>query len=505
MGDSANEFIDFLSDAGCLVWQFLPTGPTSSIMGHSPYSSPSAFAGNISLVSPDLLVDWGLLSKSEAKSMEEPPSKQADFDRIYRKKLKMLYCSYVTFRRDDAYKTRFKELSDEFWNFCVREAYWLEDYSLFCVLRDLSGDLPWYKWQREYRTRDWSVLDSLKSEPDVAHKLDFCRFSQFIFFRQLENMSQICHDKDITLVSDMPLYVAHDSAEVWGRQDLFKLDDDGMPACVAGVPPDYFSETGQLWGNPIYKWDRMRDDGYYWWLGRFRHTLLNVDMMRIDHFRGLIGYWEIPAGEDTAVNGKWERGPGRDLFHAIKYCFADDNGKMPFIAEDLGVMTDDVMNVMKEFALSGMKVLHFAFSDGMPSNPYIPHHHTENCVVYAGTHDNNTTVGWWKDSATSEEKKNFLRYVGAKKTDANKVREQMLNMVISSVADLAVITPQDVLGLGSEARVNTPSTTVGNWSWRLETLDGLKEQAESIREMAIVYDRLDDPNDEEAVCVCDAL
>jgi 4-alpha-glucanotransferase len=291
----------------------------------------------------------------------------------------------------------------------------------------------------------------------------------------------------------MPIYVGLDSADVWGHQDLFELDCDGRPTCVTGVPPDYFSETGQRWGNPVYRWEKMRDDGYYWWLGRFRHALLYLDRVRIDHFRGLMAYWAIPADEETAVNGEWKDGPGLDFLSALKYCFADGSGRLPFIAEDLGVMTDDVLEAMERFSLPGMKVLHFAFGGGMPSNPYVPHHHRRNCAVYAGTHDNNTSAGWWSDDATAEERENFKKYIGAGEIGPAEARDAMIRMAAASVADLAVITAQDALGLGGGARMNKPSTPSGNWAWRMDSLDGLKERSSGLRELAVLFDRCDEP------------
>jgi 4-alpha-glucanotransferase len=327
-------------------------------------------------------------------------------------------------------------------------------------------------------------------------KLDICRFEQFIFFKQLGNLKEACNEKGIELVGDMPIYVGYDSSDVWGRQELFKLDGNGRPTCVAGVPPDYFSKTGQRWGNPIYRWDKMREDGYYWWLGRFNHSLAGVNRVRIDHFRGLMGYWEIPEGEETAVNGEWRPGPGNDFLYALRYCFSQGpDGRLPFIAEDLGVMTDDVVEAMEEFGLPGMKVLHFAFGENMSLSPYIPHHHRRNCVVYVGTHDNNTTAGWWDDDATPEEKENLKSYINARNIGASDARDAMLRMAVSSTADLAIITAQDVLGLGSEARMNVPSTPFGNWAWRLRSLDALKERTEEIKNLALLFDRCDPPKE----------
>ncbi|MDR1885689.1 MAG: 4-alpha-glucanotransferase, partial [Synergistaceae bacterium] len=349
MGKTAVEFADFLTEAGCGAWQILPFGPTSSAAGHSPYSGPSVFAGNVAFISPDSLADWGLLDSSALKRREVKPGKTVDFDKVCQTKEKIVQEAYDNFRRDNAFENRFRELSDEFWNFCVREGYWLEDYALFRTLKSVVGDVSWGDWPIEYRIRDWSVLDPIKAEPDIARRLDVLRFEQFIFFKQLGEMKKACGERGIELIGDVPIYVGYDSADVWGHQDLFELDADGGPTCVAGVPPDYFSVTGQRWGNPIYRWNKMRDDGFYWWLGRFRHALLNIDRVRIDHFRGLLGYWEIPAEEETAVNGQWRPGPGWDFLYALKYCFDGGKGNMPFIAEDLGVMTDDVIEAMEEF------------------------------------------------------------------------------------------------------------------------------------------------------------
>ncbi|MDR1019929.1 MAG: 4-alpha-glucanotransferase, partial [Synergistaceae bacterium] len=439
VGQDAVQFASFLADAGFGAWQMLPLGPTSPVSGHSPYSSPSVFAGNIALISPDSLADWGLWDRhSQTPSARAEKLSTVDFDAAYALKREIVSEAYENFRRDEAYKTRFKSLSDEFWEFCAREAYWLEDYVLFCVLKGTVGDVSWIEWPAPYRARDWRILDPFKAEPGVARMLDTYRFAQFLFFKQLRELKDACAELGVELIGDMPIYVGLDSADVWGHQDLFGLDGDGRPVCVTGVPPDYFSATGQRWGNPVYRWERMRDDGYYWWLGRFRHALRYLDRVRIDHFRGLMAYWEIPAEEETAVNGAWRSGPGLDFLNALKYCFADENGRLPFIAEDLGVMTDDVMDAMESFSLPGMKVLHFAFGDRMPSNPYVPHHHRRNCVVYAGTHDNNTSAGWWSEDATAEEKENFRRYTGAAEMGPTEARDAMIRMAAASVADLAV-------------------------------------------------------------------
>ena len=494
-GSGAEDFADFLLEAGCTAWQMLPLVPVSGAFGYSPYSSPSAFAGNILFVSPEKLVETGLLDSADISSGELPASDRADFAHAHDFKKKILRTAYKNFRRDDAYKTTFKALSDDFWNFCVRESYWLEDYALFTVLKSTAGDVAWSEWPRECRTRDWSVLDPFKRKPDVAKMLDVCRFEQFIFWRQLAELRTLCKERGIEVIGDMPIYVGYDSADVWGHQELFELDADGCPTSVAGVPPDYFSETGQRWGNPLYNWERMKSDGYFWWLGRFRHSLASADTVRIDHFRGFMAYWSIPAEEETAVGGEWRSCVGRDIFLALRGALGVH--ELPFIAEDLGVITDDVNQVMEEFGLPGMKVLHFAFGDGMPENPYVPHMHRRNSVVYAGTHDNNTTVGWWEEDATRDEILNFCRYIDKSELDSRDARRAMLRLVSGSTADRAVITAQDILGLGSEARMNVPSVADGNWSWRLKDMEALRDAADEIRELAVMYGRFAEPAEAE--------
>ena len=492
-GDGAEDFADFLLEAGCTSWQVLPLVPVSGAFGYSPYSSPSAFAGNILFISPDKLVGIGLLSQSDLSGLELPASDRADFAGAYDIKKKILQLAYKNFRGGEAYKTKFKALSDEFWNFCVREAYWLEDYALFTVLKSSIDDVAWSEWPRECRMRDWSVLDPFKRKADIAKQLDMCRFEQFIFYRQLAELREMCRIRGIEVIGDMPIYVGYDSADVWGHQELFELDSDGRPTSVAGVPPDYFSETGQRWGNPLYNWDKMKSDGYEWWLGRFKHSLKSADVVRIDHFRGFMAYWSIPADEKTAINGKWRECVGRDLFFALRSALGRDD--LPFIAEDLGVITDDVRAVMDEFALPGMKVMHFAFGADMAENPYIPHMHRRNSVVYAGTHDNNTTVGWWENDITPTEILNFCRYIDRPKLDSRGARDAMFRLAAGSTAERAIIAAQDILCLGEGARMNVPSVASGNWSWRIKDMDALRASAAEIRELSVMYGRFVEPEE----------
>lgn len=505
LGREAARFADVISDMGMRAWQFLPIGPTDPASAHSPYSSPSSYAGNFLFISPDGLVDMGLLSEEDVKKFEVRRTGCVDYDEVWDIKTKLVTTAYENFRRDGAYESKYKKISDDFWDFCVAEAWWLEDYALYSALKELEDGAPWYEWRDEFRKRDWSVLDPLKETPEIAKRLDFRRFEQFIFFTQLDALKRECAARDVELIGDLPIYVASDSSDVWGHQELFDLDEDGRARCVAGVPPDYFSKTGQRWGNPIYRWGIMSGDGYAWWIGRFRHALRCVDTVRIDHFRGFVGYWQIPADEETAVNGEWKPGPGRDFLGVLCGEFARNrDGHLPFIAEDLGILTDDVTETMDEFGLPGMKVLHFAFGEGMPGNPYAPHNHVRNSVVYVGTHDNNTTLGWWSEDATDEERFNFLRYIEKPILPEKQIPDEMIRMALSSTADLAVITAQDVLGQGSEARMNTPSTTVGNWQWRLVDYDGLKARAEQIKKLGVMYGRYPEPPREERATGPDA-
>ncbi|MDR1472131.1 MAG: 4-alpha-glucanotransferase [Synergistaceae bacterium] len=490
MGHLAAEFARIMSLAGISAWQMLPLVPTSALSSNSPYSSPSSFAGNILFISPDKLAERGLIDGGELKEYELPQSERADFARARRAKKKILATCHSNFRRGDAYRTEFREISDKFWDFCRDNAHWLEDYALFSVLKELEGGAAWSEWGRERRERDWNSLNSLKREPEISAALDLSRFEQFVFFSQMEDLRRECRELGIELIGDLPIYVAYDSADVWGHQDLFELDEEGAPTRVAGVPPDYFSETGQRWGNPIYRWDRMRENGYLWWLSRLRHALAQADRVRIDHFRGLLGFWEIPADEPTAVTGAWKPGPGNDLFNSVRYCFADESDdRLPFIAEDLGVMTDDVIQSMEEFGLPGMKILQFAFGEGMEDNPYIPHNHRRNCVVYAGTHDNDTSAGWWEKEATETERRNFMKYLGRPSMDARAAADEMIRLALSSTADLAVLTVQDILRLGSGARMNVPSTVKGNWEWKLTSLKELRDEMPRIAELVSLFGR----------------
>lgn len=490
LGPEAREFARAIGEMGMSVWQMLPITPTEGSSGFSPYSSPSAFAGNASMISPDDLVRDGLITHAEAERAYGSSCCEADLEAAAISSKRAVEIAHERFRDGDAYKTTFAEINEEFWRFCSHNAWWLEDYALFTVLKGLSGGAQWTEWRAEYKHRDWSELDPLKKTRFVARELDRVRFEQFLFFKQLGELKAAAAEAGVALVGDMPIYVAHDSADVWGHRDLFELDSEGEPVSVAGVPPDLFSETGQRWGSPLYRWNKMRDDGWSWWMGRVARSFDAFDMVRIDHFRGLIGYWAIPASEETAINGEWRPGPGVDFVRELVARFG--RGSSRFIAEDLGVITDDVREAMADAGLPGMKVLHFAFGSGMPDGPYAPHNHEKRSVVYTGTHDNDTTRGWWKD-ASDVERSNFIAYLGGSRIGDDEICERMIRLALSSVADLAVIPAQDILGLGSEARMNTPSTVSGNWSWRMGSVDELTRAADELdlRSIIELYGRAD--------------
>lgn len=499
LGPEAERLVEFLASAGFRAWQTLPLSPTGAVFGHSPYSSPSAFAGNKLFISPERLCEWGLVKKNEIEKLRVPAERRVSFKDAVRIKEAILLRAYENFREGNACKTRYRRISDEFWNFCVSQASWLEDYALFSALKLFAGDVVWNEWPKEYACRDWAVLDRIKGESGFAQILDRCRFEQFLFFRQLADLRNFCAECGVEMIGDLPIYVGHDSADVWGHQDLFDLDERGGPMNVTGVPPDYFSKTGQRWGNPVYRWSRMRTDGYNWWMSRFRQALAFADCVRIDHFRALLAYWEIPVSEKTAINGAWRPGPGRDFFYALRAHFTREDGSLPFIAEDLGVITDDVREVMEEFDLPGMKVLQFAFGPGMPKNPYVPHMHRRSCAVYTGTHDNNTTLGWWTCDATTEEKENLSAYMGLESIGEDAIVGVMTRLAYASTGKLAVIPMQDALGLGSWARMNVPSTPDQNWTWRLTGDECLEAAAERLLDLAVLCGRFEEQRHGEEI------
>lgn len=446
LGPESRKFAEALARIGVSVWQMLPLNETASVFCHSPYSPLSAFGGNCLFISPEALLEEGRILKSE---LPEPlPQGAALFDRAGEIRKKLVRLAFERGKNDE-----------EFRDFKARSKEWLQDYCLFSVLKENFRGSPWNSWPDPYRFRDAKSLETLMDQE--ADRLDALAFGQFLFFRQEKALRDYCGSLGVSILGDIPIYVIHDGPDVWGNRSLFCLDPDLEPGSVAGVPPDYFSRHGQLWGNPLYRWEAHRAQGFKWWLDRLAHGLTLYDEIRIDHFRGLVGYWAVPRGSGTAENGRWMDAPYDDFFSALKRRFP----AMPFLAEDLGVITPEVRSIIDKLGLPGMAVLQFAFDGDVGKGSYSPHNHRRSMAVYTGTHDNDTCLGWY-GSASERARSNLSDYRGAP-VDRSGVAEAMIRMALGSVADLAVIPIQDVLGLGSEARMNTPSTSGGNWVWRL--------------------------------------
>jgi len=455
LGAGAYAFADFLARAKQSVWQVLPLNPTDGAHGNSPYSSVSAFAGNVLLVSPDILVEEGLVRPEDVPPEGQPASARSDYRAAMLEKRRFLGAAYDSFRSSGWER-------HEYERFCSANAGWLEDYALFVVLKHQFGGETWSGWPQDLRDRNENALRDARSM--LAADVDRTKFFQFLFFRQWASLKAYCGGLGIRLLGDIPIYVNHDSADVWTQNRIFKLRSDGRPAFVAGVPPDYFSETGQLWGNPVYDWGALRADGYRWWINRFSHNLGLFDFVRVDHFRGFVGYWEVSAGEKTAVKGRWVKAPADDFFGTLLGRFPG----FPLIAEDLGVITPDVKEVMARLGIPGMRVLLFAFAEDDPKHPYLPCNYVRNCVAYTGTHDNNTVRGWFRNEASPQERERLSRYLGREASEET-VSSELVRLVMESIADVAIIPMQDVLGLGENARMNRPAVPHGNWEWRLSS------------------------------------
>lgn len=471
IGDNAYRFIEFLDRAGQRLWQILPLSPTG--YGDSPYSSFSAFAGNPLMISLDHLAREGLISEEE---LAPPgfPEDSVDFGPVIEWKTKRLEHAFQTWREKNGPST-----DEKFLKYVKENDFWLEGYVLFMAIKEDQEGRPWTEWPAELR--DFRSKALSKEKKRLSERTQYYRFLQWTFSRQWFDLKNYANSKGIRILGDVPIFVAHDSADVWAAPELFYLDDNGNPFVVAGVPPDYFSETGQLWGNPLYRWDVMQKDGYAWWKSRFRAAGKFVDAVRLDHFRGFEAYWEIPGDAETAQSGKWVKGPGLDFFNEIKAAFPE----MELIAEDLGLITLEVEQLREAAGLPGMKVMQFAFSDDA-TNPFLPHNFEPNCVAYTGTHDNDTTEGWY---ATVDEttRSNFWNYVGG---PVRPVHRELIRQCYSSVAKYAVVPLQDVFGLGTEARMNFPGKQEGNWSWRYRS-EALTPQHEStLRSLAQTYGRL---------------
>lgn len=476
LGPEAHAFASWLAEAGAGTWQMLPLVPTEPGRGNSPYNSSSTFAGNPLLISPELLAEDGLLTPEDLALAPEFPAGRVDYEAVWRWRGELL-------RRAGRRALEQFSLRQEIERFAQREAAWLEDYCLFtCIARD-QGMRLWSQWPWELRDRQPEALDGVRER--LGRELDLERFQQWAFDRQWRALRAGCQALGVTLLGDMPIYVDQQSADVWANPQLFKLDGARNPWVVAGVPPDYFSATGQRWGNPVYDWEAHQREGFAWWGRRLDRHLELFDLVRVDHFRGLVAYWEIPALEPTAINGKWVPAPGLELFKAL----ARRHPALPIVAEDLGLIDAEVREVKHLLGLPGMAILMFAFGEDNPVNPYLPHNHRPDLLAYTGTHDNNTLRGWLAQEADSATKERIGRYLGRPTLDDAELAEAMLRLALASVADLAVLPVQDILGLGAEARMNIPSSREGNWVWRLKTGQLGDDQARLLREMAQIYGR----------------
>jgi 4-alpha-glucanotransferase len=451
-GAGAYRFADFLSDARQTVWQVLPLIPSSPQCGNSPYCGFSAFAGNPLFICPSLLAEEGLLLQSDIENPPPLPHHKVEYGPTIEYKYRLLEAASRNHLRKRRRHFGFER-------FCYENDYWLDDYALFVALRKEFGAVPWCDWPHEVRDRTEPALGMWKSR--LKKEILAEKFFQYLFFSQWSSLKHYCNSRNIQVVGDMPIYVSYDSADVWANSWMFKLDEEKRPTFVAGVPPDYFSTTGQLWGNPVYRWDRLRESRYAWWIRRLEHSLNLFDAVRLDHFRGLVGYWEVPAFEPTAMHGKWAEVPSRDFFDTLLRRFS----RLPIIAEDLGTITPDVREIMARYEFPGMKVLLFAFGDDLSTNPYVPHNHIRKCVVYTGTHDNNTARGWFRTEATLEDKERLCKYLGRTVSEET-VHLELVRTAMMSVSDMAIIPMQDILGLGEEARMNLPAVSNGNWEWR---------------------------------------
>lgn len=456
LGAQAYRFVDWLAAAGQTLWQVLPLVAVDG--GGSPYNGLSAFAGNPLLLSADLLVEDALLDDDEARAPAGFDPARADFAGAAAWKDDLLHRAHAAFAASAS-----PGLRAGFAEYRERQAPWLDDWCLFRALRDESGGLPWTQWPEPLRRRDGYALSAARDR--LSGEMERHALGQFLFDRQWGELRRYANGRGIHVIGDVPIFVAHDSADVWANQGIFELDDDGAPTVVSGVPPDYFSETGQRWGNPLYRWDVLERGGYRWWVDRFRRTLEMVDVARIDHFRGFESYWEVPGDEETALHGRWLPGPGAKLFDAVER----ELGPLPLIAEDLGIITPEVDQLRDALGFPGMRVLQFAFGGDDAENPHLPENYPAAAVAYTGTHDNNTALGWLRDEASARAKKELAALVGRVSHGDGGDDDTgwaMIEIVLGSEADLAVIPLQDVLGLGSEGRMNTPGSIDGNWLWR---------------------------------------
>jgi len=477
LGPEAYRWIDFLDRTGTQFWQVLPLGPTG--YGDSPYQCFSAFAGNPYLISATLLLDQDLLTESDLSARPVFPLEKVEYGPVIDWKINILKRSFERFPA-----IKHGDLHKKFKSFKESNKDWLEPFSIFMAIKAEHGNIAWNEWPEAFRKRDEETLESFIKTHDES--IEFQNYLQFIFDEQWQKVRSYAHSKGIRIIGDIPIFVAYDSADVWANKELFYLDNDGLPTVVAGVPPDYFSKTGQLWGNPLYNWEVHKKNDYTWWLKRLESVLNQVDMIRLDHFRGFEAYWEVPYGNETAEDGQWVEGPGYDFFKTIK----SQLGELPIIAEDLGVITQKVRQMRDDFNLPGMKILQFAFASD-PDDDFLPHNYPNKCVAYTGTHDNDTTLGWYKNAP--ERERDFCRRYLARSGDD--IAWSMIRTLWRSSADWVIAPMQDFLSLGNWARMNFPGTASGNWDWRMNP-DAINESlVYRLHETNYLYGRL--PEDEK--------
>ncbi len=471
MGPEAYRWVDFLRLSNCKLWQILPLGPTG--FGDSPYQCFSAFAGNPYMISPTLLLEQGLLRSGDLSDRPVFPQNHVDYGAAITWKNTLLDRAFNHFR-----KSKKPALQQEYQDFCEKEKHWLTDFALFMGIKECQGGVSWDQWPAGLRAHEEVSLDTFESKNIIS--VDRQKFRQFIFFRQWSNLKTYAHTKGVQIIGDIPIFVAYDSADAWAHPELFYFNRFGKPTCVAGVPPDYFSPTGQLWGNPIYRWEFHKRSGFDWWIKRVKAVLEFVDILRIDHFRGFASYWQIPFGMPTAEKGRWVKGPGQAVFKAIRTAVPT----ISILAEDLGEITPDVIELRDSLGLPGMKVLQFAFASD-EKDPFLPHNYSHNCVAYTGTHDNDTTFGWYK-TATEKEKDHCRKYLGRSGED---IAWDLIRLAWGSVADYALAPMQDLLILDSTARMNYPGKPAGNWGWRLSPGSITQDLVIRLRDLNQLYDR----------------
>ncbi|MBD2260458.1 4-alpha-glucanotransferase [Pseudanabaena sp. FACHB-2040] len=478
LGQAAYDFVDFLKRSGQSLWQVLPLGPTG--YDHSPYTMNfSAFAGNPLMISLERLVEEGLLETNELEPLPNSNPNRVEFSRVIPHKRQFLGKAFERFQASLT-----GDNQAQFDQFCQEQAWWLDDFVLFMALLEANDGKPWSQWEEAVARRQ---PEALQAKTEALHEqIQFHRFLQFKFFEQWSRLRAYTNGKGIQIVGDVSIYVCHNSSDVWAHPKLFKLNPETLEsAYIAGVPPDYFSETGQLWGNPVYDWDECQRTEFDWWTQRFKATLQYVDVVRVDHFRGFEAYWQVPAGEATAINGEWVKAPGEAFFKTL----GERLGSLPIMAEDLGIITPEVEALRDQFDFPGMKILMFGFN-GNPEDTHLPHHYARNSVVYSGTHDNDTTLGWWA-TLRPEEKQFFAQYLGYASPDAvSEINWVLIRLALSTVSDLAIIPLQDLLGLEGWARMNDPSKIPGNWRWRYGSSDLLTQEiSDRIRELTRIYSR----------------